>query len=396
MLKRAQMNENLKKVQKFIFNENIQTIISKINSNLMDFNILEITGMGTQEIKHSNILGWFFDDSEHNLGYQILNDFLRKVIEENEGQTSISGLQSYLYLSTKKQDIVIHREKDNIDLLIVDEENKVVIAFENKLYATERIEGSDDGQLSKYENIINSKYKSQEYKKYFIFLTKDLEEPEKGKECWLKAKHQNVTDVLSNLITTKKELTTKTKIIFESYIDLLKRSGIVPDETLEKLCKEIWNKKEYREAFEIILNNKPHRYEELLNYIKSFNGVKILEEKSHSNVRNIFVSMNHDSPFVYRFIYNVQKSDLSFVVVSKEKNLNYKFLVINEKKLTLDPKYNKETQSQFDYYIVSRFLNEYKTFMLLDKDINSEKINTILFSIQTYDKNYLDSKSRNN
>ena len=70
----------LESVQKFIFNDEVQSILSKINNNVMDFNILEITGMGNQEIKHSNILGWLFDNSEHNLEYQILDNFLNSWI----------------------------------------------------------------------------------------------------------------------------------------------------------------------------------------------------------------------------------------------------------------------------------------------------------------------------
>ncbi len=130
-------NENdIKLVKDFIFNDDVQHILSSINDNLMDFNILEITGMGNQEIKHSNILGWLFDDSEHNLEYHILDNFLKKVIEENRKDTvdniALDNLQSYIYLSEKKKDITIYREKDNIDLLIVDEANKVIITIENK------------------------------------------------------------------------------------------------------------------------------------------------------------------------------------------------------------------------------------------------------------------------
>jgi hypothetical protein len=208
----------LKSVQDFIFDDEVQNILSKINDNVMDFNILEITGMGNQEIKHSNILGWLFDDSEHNLEYQILDNFLKKVIELN----SNNDLQSYLYLSNKKRDITIYREKDNIDILIVDESNKIVITIENKIYASERIDGEDGGQLQKYENIINGKY-NNDYKKYFIFLTIDLEVP--TKENWLKANHQMITNVIENLLKIK-EVTSKTKIVLESYIDLLKRNEL--------------------------------------------------------------------------------------------------------------------------------------------------------------------------
>jgi len=256
----------LKSVQDFIFNDNVQNILSEINDNVMNFNILEITGMGSQEIKHSNILGWFFDDSEHNLEHQILDNFLKKVIELNKNH----DLQSYLYLSNKTKNITIYREKDNIDLLIIDESNKIIITIENKLYADERIEvsncdGEELGQLACYEKRINSKY-NDDYKKYFIFLTINLEEP--SEENWLRANHQMITDVIDNILETK-EITSKTKIILESYVDLLKRNGIVTDKKLEKLCKQIWANKDYRNALKILINNEPSNHKIISNVIIS-------------------------------------------------------------------------------------------------------------------------------
>ena len=58
-------------VKKFIFNDEVQNMLSKINDNVMDFNILEITGMGSQEIKHFNILDLLFADSESKVTYKL-------------------------------------------------------------------------------------------------------------------------------------------------------------------------------------------------------------------------------------------------------------------------------------------------------------------------------------
>jgi len=262
-------DNDIKSVKDFIFNDNVQHILSSINDNLMDFNILEITGMGNQEIKHSNILGWLFDDSEHNLEYHILDNFLKKVIEENRKDTRhksvLDNLQSYIYLSEKKKEITIYREKDNIDLLIVDEANKVIIIIENKVYASERTDGIDGGQLKKYEDSINQKY-NDEYKKYFIFLTIDLEEPSSNK--WIKANHKMITDVIEEILKTKIDITMKTIIILESYVDILKRNGIVADETLEILCKKIWDNPEYKKALETINNFKPDIFNDISVYLQ--------------------------------------------------------------------------------------------------------------------------------
>ena len=144
-------------VEKFILNDEVQQILSDINDRFMDFNILEITGMGTQEIKHSNILAWLFGDNEHGLGYRLLNDFLKEVMKKNKNdakyQGTLSNLQKYIYLADKKKNITIYREKDNIDLLIDDKSNQVVITMENKIYAEE-----SENQLLDYENKIDSRY----------------------------------------------------------------------------------------------------------------------------------------------------------------------------------------------------------------------------------------------
>ncbi len=288
-------DKDIKLVKDFIFNDDVQLILSGINDNLMNFNILEITGMGNQEIKHSNILGWLFSDSEHNLEHHILDGFLKKIIEENrkdvddtfDKKKALDNLQSYIYLPEKKKEITIFREKDNIDLLIVDEANKVIITIENKVYASERKDGDDGGQLEKYENFIKDKYPSDNYKHYFIFLTIDLEEPSKGE--WLKASHQMVTDVIDEILKSKTDITTKTIIILESYIDILKRNGIVADEELEVLCKKMWDNPEYKKALEVIHNFKPDIFSEISKYLQEklseYDSLIELDDSTRSIIR---------------------------------------------------------------------------------------------------------------
>lgn len=254
------MSDEFNLIKKFIFDDEVQKLFEDINNNVLDFNILEITGMGNQEIKHSNILGWLFSDAEHNLEYKILENFLKKINEKNE----VEKLQDYLYLSKHKKDIIIYREKDNIDLLIVDEANQVLFAIENKVFAGERTYGEDGGQLQKYENIINHKY--PKYQKYFIFLTIDLNEP--SKDNWLKANHEMIVETL-NEISKNKDISIKTKIIFESYIDTLKRNGIVEDKKLQELCLQIWNNSEYKKALEILNNYKPDIFSQISEYLKT-------------------------------------------------------------------------------------------------------------------------------
>jgi hypothetical protein len=251
--------DRIEVVKNFIFNDDAQSILLSINISILDFNILEITGMGTQEIKHSNVLSWIFADKEHGLGYSILDKFLKKVNLDFYDE----GLQEYLYLPRNNRDIKIFREKNGIDILIVDKANKVVIAIENKVYAHERIDGKDDGQLKKYEDYVKNNYSN--YLHFFIFLT--IDGYDSSRENWLNASYTMIGESVIEILETETELSNKSRILFDSYLDLLTRRGIMANEKLEELCKKIWENDEYAEALNILQEYKTSEMESIFNEV---------------------------------------------------------------------------------------------------------------------------------
>jgi hypothetical protein len=367
-------------VKQFIYDKNIQNILTNINNRLMDFNIFEITGMENQEIKHSNTLIWLFDRSEHNLGYLIFESFLKKVLKKTQNEK----LQEYVYLKNHSWDLVIYREENDIDILIVDNSNKTVIAIENKVFANERTNGDDGGQLKKYEDFLERNY--TKYNKYFIFLTIDLYEA--SRDNWIVANHQMIGDVLLDIIDTK-EISLKTKIIFESYIDLLKRRGIMSDKKLEELCKKIWENPKYKEAFEIIQNNKPNKINLLLEVINKYEDVKIIEKKTYTPNENIFLNFNNQSPFIYRLMYDVKGKGLACAVVIKDEKLIQENILdeftieINNEKISLITRKNrKNPKNQFGYFILSDYLQKF----LSEDEITEDTIKQLLSELQKKDE----------
>jgi len=344
------MKNILQTIQDFIYNDQVQDILSKINDNMMDFNILEITGMGSQEIKHSNILSWFLSDNEHNLKYTILENLLKKIIDENLTMKNKDILQEYNYLSKTKKNITIYREKNNIDLLLVDSANKIIITIENKVYADERVEGSDGGQLKKYEDIINNLYDNS-WDKFFIFLTINLDTP--SRDNWLKANYQMIVDALENILKTK-ELSIKTKIIFESYIDMLKRSGIVENEKLKELCKKIWQ--ENKEALEIIYQNQPTINNDILiklrdiyrDNIYDFNKAKTDFAVFPTNYKKAYSNWNDfekNPPSLYFGFYIVKSNIMFWVRLNNDDKKAKKYFENIKNKLD-----KKRSKSRIDIY----------------------------------------------
>ena len=83
---------DLEILKEFINDKEAQEKFNAIKNSVMDFNIFEITGLGNQEIKHSNTLVWLFGDNEHGLKYQILEKFLDSYKTAGEFFEDIYGI----------------------------------------------------------------------------------------------------------------------------------------------------------------------------------------------------------------------------------------------------------------------------------------------------------------
>ena len=245
------MSKNdLEILKEFISDKEAQEKFNAIKNSVMDFNIFEITGLGNQEIKHSNTLAWLFGDNEHELKYQILERFLKFTLK-NSNNTSESYENLEKYLKIQEKNIRVFRESDNIDLLAIDENNKFVITIENKVEADEGEE-----QLLKYRKFIDDKYK--DFERIYIFLTKDgrLPEDETEQDWWLIATYKMVSKNIESLLNNNQTISEKAKIILLSYIDLLKGENIVEDDILQAICNDIWNSPKYKRVLEILINHR--------------------------------------------------------------------------------------------------------------------------------------------
>ena len=245
------MSKNdLEILKEFINDKEAQEKFNAIKNSVMDFNIFEITGLGNQEIKHSNTLAWLFGDNEHELKYQILERFLKFTLK-NSNNTSESYENLEKYLKIQEKNIRVFRESDNIDLLAIDENNKFVITIENKVEADEGEE-----QLLKYRKFIDDKY--NDFERIYIFLTKDgrlpADETERG--WWLIATYKMVSKNIESLLNKNQTISEKAKIILLSYIDLLKGENIVEDDILQAICDDVWNNPKYKRVLEILISHR--------------------------------------------------------------------------------------------------------------------------------------------
>jgi len=276
---------DLEILKEFINDKEAQEKINAIKNSVMDFNIFEITGLGNQEIKHSNTLVWLFGDNEHELKYQILERFLKFTLK-NSNNTSESYENLEKYLKIQEKNIRVFRESDNIDLLVIDENSKFIITIENKVEADEGEE-----QLLNYRKFIDDKYK--DFKRIYIFLTKDGRLPKDKSEQsqWLIMAGDSIERSLKNNNSPQ-----KANIILSSYVDLLKRKNIMNNEKLQNLCEQIWNK--YEKELQILINYKKTKIDKLYDFI--INTLKNNDIPLYTKYSIKTKSIEN----MYKFIYN--------------------------------------------------------------------------------------------
>src|SRR5690606_3343507 len=154
------IENQVKLLEELIYN-NAQ--LEKLESIVDKFNIFSSLGIINQEIRHSNFLAWLLDPNEtHNLSDYFKTSFL-KLATSNDSNVNPD-------LSIIDIDIIdfsnvqVLREWNKIDVLLVDEEQKIVVVIENKVDSKEH-----SNQLFKYKKIVESNY--PDFKKIFIYLT---------------------------------------------------------------------------------------------------------------------------------------------------------------------------------------------------------------------------------
>ena len=157
------MAKDLQIIENLFFSDEF----SELNAYSNRFDLFKIMRIKDKELIHSNILAVLLNPNEtHGMGYTFLNLFtkeLKKCVLSNSGN-NVKEISLVNIISTINSKVVVYRELDYIDLVIVFPEARVVIGIENKIWASER-----DKQIEDYQKAMESGY--PDYHKALVFLT---------------------------------------------------------------------------------------------------------------------------------------------------------------------------------------------------------------------------------
>ena len=227
-----------KKLNVFAYdNKNLE----KLESKLKEFNPFEVLKADEFEIRHSYFLAWLLNPSEnHRLGDYVLKKFIKEVMILNDDKEYPFHETMNLDLS----DVRVFRELYDIDILLVSELNKFVVLIENKIKASE-----SKNQLRKYLDYCRKQY--QGFRIVPVLLTLHGDEP--SEEEYSIISYESLYDILKFSLEIWSEHISQKVIDFISYYIKTLEGLLMKDETISKLCKQIYT--EHKEAINEIMEN---------------------------------------------------------------------------------------------------------------------------------------------
>lgn len=252
----------------------------RLEGILSRFNIFEALGMVVQELRHSDFLRFLLDpNASHGLGDLFAKRFLQAVLAEvrRAGKATLISPVELDVVDLSEAEVL--RERRRIDILFVDNSNKLVIAIENKIWA-----GEGEGQLESYLNYVEQEY--QDWRKLFLYLSPSGEEKLSRPE-YLPVSHALVRDVVDGIILARGEaLDPPVLYALEHYSQTLGRH-ILGDIEIVELCKKIYRK--HRAAFELVYEHRPDLQDEirevLEDLVKETNDELQLDNPTKVNIR---------------------------------------------------------------------------------------------------------------
>lgn len=177
------------------------------------FSVFRALRVERHEVRHSNFLAWLINPQESHLqGTLFLRLFLDVVARAIGEKKSVAATLRAPETTTGA--VEVRREADRLDLRIVIPEIKVVVAIENKVFASEQ-----SGQLSRYADSVLTEYAN--WDSVLLYLTLDGDSP--SDDRWLPITHRHVLEMITKGIEhLSSETPAAVRTFIEHYAELLR------------------------------------------------------------------------------------------------------------------------------------------------------------------------------
>lgn len=328
-----------------------------------ELNIFEVLNISRAEIRHSNMLGWLLNPNEnHGLGDSFLYGIISKLSQ------SISHPDALLFLSSDMYSFSVFREWNHVDILLVSNQYKLVLAIENKVGSHEHnSNGRGESQLVTYKERLQSQFK--DFKTILVYLTPDGDNP--SDDDWIVLNYLDVVTILENVYKSRScSLAGEASLLISNYINTIKKK-VVMDQELVNLCNSIYNK--HRKALDLIFENRDDVISQVSNNCKRILGDTkgvMLDDSSKSKIYVKFRTIGLE-----QYFGNVD-----------HKYYYYQF-EIKDDHITLMLEYHKEKDEELSDEISEKMKNVRSLFGIREKKLKKDWVWNRVWTRKTDDMN---------
>lgn len=249
--------------------------LTKLEALLDEFNIFEAIGAVRQEVRHSDFLAFLLNPQErHRLGTTFVQQFLQATLRLAEGDGPVTPVDLSL---GEFDDLQVFREWQFIDILLLDETNRLAVIIENKVGSSEHSQ-----QLQRYWRLVQQRFPG--FSILGLFLTPDGREP--TDERYLPIDYALIHNLINELTATRSStMGADVTILLHHYGQMLRRH-IMPDSDIAQLAQRIYKK--HHRALDLIFEHRPDLQADLRSFLENMIAETpgmILEDSTKTYIR---------------------------------------------------------------------------------------------------------------
>ena len=221
--------------------------LERLEALLDQFNVFEAIGAVRQELRHSDFLAFLLNPrGAHGLGDAFAKRLLQRALAPLPSATApISPIDLDVW---NLDELVVLREWQSIDILLLDESHRLAVIVENKIGS-----GEHSNQLARYWQITAQYY--PDWHIIGLYLTPDGDAP--SLETYLPVDYGIVCMLLEQLAQSRTStLGTDVLMTIRHYTQMLRRH-VVAESEIAELCRRIYRK--HQRALDLIYEHRPDR-----------------------------------------------------------------------------------------------------------------------------------------
>lgn len=217
--------------------------LEKLEALLDRFNIFEAVGMERQEIRHSKFLAFLLDPNEsHGMGDAFAKRLLQRAAMDAGSAAPVTPIELSLW---DLGEMSVWRERQHIDIFLLDERQKLAVIIENKIGT-----GEHGDQLDRYHKAVREEY--PDHRLLALYLTPDGDEP--SHPDYLPVSYRTLCEILDDIAESRASvIEPDARVLITHYTEMLRRH-IVGDSEIARLSRQIYQK--HQRAIDLIYEHR--------------------------------------------------------------------------------------------------------------------------------------------